>query len=426
MVLVVDTVIIGWLREERYLAAAAIGGLLMFWLNSPFIALSVATHSIVSRSLGQRDTQTAGTFAMLGLVASVLLAAMLWVVFWPIAQDVARLFGAAADVSGIAGRYLAILMISGLCGFPMAVVNAIIRAGGNAKTPMWLVGLTNIVNIAASIVLAFGVLRLPGWGVYGVAWGTVVARTVGFVVGTWYLIYPMKLSPRLLRLTRWKDCHRLWHLAWPTCLERLLGSSIYILFMRLVAQLGTTALAAHQVALQVESVAFMPAWALGVVASTLVGQAVGADLPHIAQEVVRRLALLALLMMGMMAAIFLLFGPAIVKLFGGTQAVVAAAGVAIRIASVELVFMAWTFIFVGAFRAAGDPRWPMMISFISAAIFRLFGTWLLAHLFDWGLVGVWTATTLDWFGRSASLAVAFISGGWRRMHQQEQRRFTSH
>jgi putative MATE family efflux protein len=266
MVFFSDTLITGWLRDERMLAATALAGLLMFLMNAPFIAYSAAANSIVSRSWGEHDFLTARRCAGITVGLSILLAVLLYFAAWPFADAVVRLFGADDQVAPISGRYLRILLLSGFCGYPMMISNAVIRGTGNTRTPMLIAVLMNGTNVLFSVIFAFGWLGFPPMGVYGVAWGTVVARGVGFACSAGYMLHSrgVGVSPAFLVRGDRTMLARLWRLAWPTLAERFGNSVVYLIFMRQVAGLGTTVLAAHQIALQVESLAFMPGWAMGV------------------------------------------------------------------------------------------------------------------------------------------------------------------
>lgn len=424
LVFFVDTLIVGWLRNETFLAASALAGLAMFFINAPFIALAVSTASIVSRSWGEGDRQTACRYAALTLTISFSLAAGIAALGYWFSEPVIRLLGASEAVLPAGSRYLKILMLSCVFGLPLFTSNSIHRSKGDVMRAMWISMLMNVVNLTFSIMLAFG-LGVPKMGFYGVAWGTVLARTAGAAVSVGSLF-----SRDSLGLHGGHFCHptslmlrRLWYLTAPALAERLSNTFVYVLFMRLVAALGTTILASHQLALQMESFAYMPVWGLAVAATTLVGQAVGAQLEHIAEFAVRRMLVISAVFMGVLSIIFALWGPHLVQIFGATPQVLAGAGKALRIAGLELPFMAFTFIFIGALRGAGDTKSPLYVGLTSTLLFRLGGTWLLAFVFRWGLVGVWVATAADWAMRSAFLFFIFRRGVWKKLHQIEKVRF---
>jgi Na+-driven multidrug efflux pump len=133
--------------------------------------------------------------------------------------------------------------------------------------------------------------------------------------------------------------------------------------------------------------------------------------------------LIAMLLMLSLSVLFVIFGPDIVRLFGATEAVIAQAAVAIRISAVELLFMAWTFIIMGALRGAGDTVSPLIVSLASTLIFRLGGTLLLAYAFDMGLPGVWIATAADWAVRSLAWGCSSSKAHGKKLHEIEKQRF---
>jgi putative MATE family efflux protein len=317
------------------------------------------------------------------------------------------------------------LLLSGFCGYPMMISNAIIRGTGDTRTPMFIAGVMNGSNVLLSVIFAFGWLGFPAMGVYGVALGTVAARGIGFACSAGHLFSKRGVGVAfgcLIALER-RMQGRLWRLAWPILAERVGNSLVYLTFMRVVAGLGTTVLAAHQITLQIESLAFMPAWAMGVASTTLVGQAIGARLEHIAEAAVRRMLIIASLLMGLLGIIFVTFGPDIVSLFGATDGVIAEASVSIRISAAELVFMAWMFVIMGALRGAGDTLSPLLVTVVSTLIFRLGGTLLLAYFFELGLAGVWIATAVDWAVRATGLGIFFARGAWKKLHELEKLRY---
>ena len=58
-------------------------------------------------------------------------------------------------------------------------------------------------------------------------------------------------------------------------------------------------------------------------------------------------------------------------------------------------------------------------------MFRLGAVYLFAHVFEWGLEGVWLATALDWAARAGGLWFFFKRGPWKLIHEQEKQRFAN-
>lgn len=429
LVFFADALIVGWLLNETYLAAAALASLIMFWTNAPIQALSIATVSIISRTWGERDFDGARRFAGHSLVMTSIIVLGILLVGVPCAGWIIRLFQAEPDVVAPASAYLRIVLFSSVLGLPLMISNGIIRAKGDMKTPMFITMTMNVINIAGSIVLAFGLGPFPAMGLYGVAWGTVLARNIGGFLSLIALMSQTRgigLRVRDMIHLRRQSFARIWHVAYPAMAERIVNTTSYAVFMGMVASLGTTLLAAHQIALNVESLAFMPAFGMGVAVTTIFGQAVGSGRHRIGEITVKRSILFSFTMMVVLSVMFILFAPYGVRIFRATPEVVAQAGLALQMAALELPFFALAFIFMGALRGAGDTRSPFFVNVGCILLLRLPFTYLFALVLGWGLVGVWLATGLDWAGRSLGLWLIFRKGIWKTIHKQEKQKFPDH
>ena len=134
----------------------------------------------------------------------------------------------------------------------------------------------NIVNVVVAWVLVEGVWGLPALGVLGAALGSAVGRVVGGV-----LVVSLLLRGRAGLLLRWRGpdlemVRRMLRVGLPAGLDQLVSRLGMLAYVRVLSALGTAAFAAHQIALNGESISFMPGWGFAVAATTLVGQGLGA------------------------------------------------------------------------------------------------------------------------------------------------------
>ena len=217
---------------------------------------------------------------------------------------------------------------------------------------------------------------------------------------------------------------RLVRLAAPAFIDRLLHSGAQLAFIRIVAILGTTSLAAHNIALHVESLAFMPAVGISTAVAAIIGQAIGAQQTHIGELTVKRTMVFSTVLMLAIGLLFLLGAPAGARLFGATPEVVKMAGVALQISALELPFLAFAIILSASLRGAGDTTSPLYVTLVSLIIFRLGAVYLFGITLGWGLGGVWFATALDWIARSAGLWIFFRKGPWKMIHQREKLKYS--
>ena len=426
MVFFADTLIVGWLRDENMLAATILSGLMMIFINAPFHALAIAAGSLVSRYWGENDFTTARRFAGQSVSVSFILATFIIALCYPLARPIIALLGAGPDVIPLGTTYFRVVLFSSLLGLPMIIANASIRATGDTRSPMVNTIIMNTANVIISIILAFGLGPVKPMGMIGVAWGTVAARSLGGILSI--AVLTSKRKSIRMTVADFTSMHlgsfiRLTKLAAPAFADRLLHSGAQLAFIRIVAILGTTSLAAHNIALHVESLAFMPAVGISTAVAAIMGQAIGANLPHIAELTVKRTMIFATGLMLAIGLLFIVAAPLGVRLFGATPEVVSMAATALQISALELPFLAFAIILSASLRAAGDTTSPMYVTFVSLIIFRLGAVYLFAITLGWGLNGVWLATALDWIARSTGLYIFFRKGPWKLIHQREKQKY---
>jgi len=416
-----DTLIVGWLHDERSLAAVGLAATLLWFTNAPFHALSVATTSLVARSWGEHNFEAARGYGGQSVCLAILFSLVVMLLGIPLAEWMIDAMGGSPEVVRLGAEYLRIILLSSVLGLPMIISNGIIRGSGDTKTPMFITLAMNLLNILISATLAYGVGPVPAMGLAGVGWGTMISRTLGGLLSLSVLVRggsPIHIP--LKTLFRWNRdaAGAVLHLASPAMLERFVGSGAHVIFMGIVALLGTTALAAHNIALRVESLAFMPAMGVSAAVTTIVGQALGAGRPHIAEMAVRRTLLWSGLIMVALGALFILFARKAVVLFGATPDVLSLAGIALQISALEHPLMAFVMILSGGLRGAGDTRSPLYVTLVCTFLFRFATVYLFAIVFGWGLPGVWFATAVDWGGRSLGLWWIFRRGVWKLIHEK--------
>ncbi len=413
-----DTLLIGWLHDDVALAAVGLGSTVMFAANGLFEALAVSATALVARSWGERDFQQAGRVAGQSLGLGLLLSVLIMALLMPLVEGLLSFLGAEAAVAQAGGLYLRLILSTSFLSFPLMVANGILRGAGDTRTPMWFTLAMNVWNVASATVLVFGLGPIPALGLAGAGVATASARALGGGLALLVLFRGWSvIQVRPAALTRW-DGHLIWRivrLGLPNLGETIISRLGYLVFMSIVTRLGTVPLAAHQLALRVESLSFMPGWGLSVAAATLAGQALGAGSPEVAETGIQRTLLIALGLTGAIGMIYAALGPQIVTIFGSTPEVLDQAGLAVRIAAVEQPFLAAQMVLSGGLRGAGDTRTPMWVSLFGVACLRLVVVYLFAVVLGWGLAGVWWGTAVDWAGRSTLIWALFRRGRWKEV-----------
>jgi putative MATE family efflux protein len=416
MVYLVNTLLIGRLKDPAALAAVSLGGLFLNIADQLFNRIALASSALVAHAWGAKDYGRARKTAGQSILVAFVCAAVATVLLYPGASHLLRLMGASERAVAMGSSYMRIILLTSVLGFPMVVLNGIMRGSGDTRTPMVITLMTNVWNVLVAGTLVFGLGPVPALGLAGAAIGTGSARMLGGLLSLALVLAGKRfVRVRLQDVLRWdrEMLVKIARLSLPMAGEALVMRMGFVLFMRTVSALGEVALAAHQIAVNVESLSFMPGHGLSVASTTLVGQSLGADRADLAESSIRAAMRFSLVVMGTLAVAFALFGRSLAAMFGSTPEVLQLAGSAVQIGALEQLPIAVLMVLSGSLRGAGDTKTPVYATLLGALLVRVPVVYLFAIVFGWGLDGVWLATAVDWTTRAVLIYLLFRRGAWK-------------
>jgi MATE family, multidrug efflux pump len=411
---VVDTILVAGLGA---VALAGVGAALqvIFVLIAALSALSVGAAVLVAQAFGGGDLATASRFARQSLLWSVVVSVPLALIGLRLTPTIIDLFGLQPDVAQVATSYLHVTIGTIVTLTTTLIGGGVLRGIGDSRTPMLITALSNLLNVALAYALIYGHFGLPALGAVGSAWATFLARLVGalLLVG---VLWRGRNGVRISGLGAWWPrpdvARQVLRIGGPAALEEVLLISAFATLTPIVASLGTIALAAHRVVINVLSLSFLPGIGFGLAATALVGQAVGARQLDEARAITRIALRWAIVWMGALGVIFLLFAPLIMRAFTDDQQLIDIGAAAIRVVALAQPLWAATFVYAGALRGTGNTRTPLMITGVA--------TWAIVGLGYIGLLLVQQSLAVLW---GAFLVVCPIETlcfwwAWQRWRRQ--------
>ena len=189
----------------------------------------------------------------------------------------------------------------------------------------------------------------------------------------------------------------------------------FLLFSMIVARLGTTELAAHQIGMNMMSLSFSFGDGLSVAAVTLIGQSLGRKRPDMAKIYGNVCQKVGLICAVVVATVYVLFGRQIFQLYSNETAILDYGVVILNILSVMLFFQILQVVQFGCLRGAGDTRFTAMVSLISVTFIRPALSWLLCYPLGLGLIGAWMGTFGDQAVRFVMSFIRFHKGSWTKL-----------
>lgn len=409
-------------------ASAAVGlTTTMMWLiNAPMFAMAMGVLSCISRARGAGDPARAHRAAMQSVLLILVLGCGLGVLTLSISPFLPVWLGADTEIRQDASLYFAIVCSPMLFRASSIIFGSVLRAAGNAKTPMLINTAMNAINITLNFLFInpsrtlyiFG-LSVPMWGAgLGVS-GAAIATAVAYVAGGIMMACAAYRSPELglrgqkLRYDReiLRQCVRI---GTPIAAERVGACLGQVVFTSLIARLGTISVAAHSIAITAEQAFYIPGYGMQAAAATLSGHSAGARDERRLIQYSATITAIAVTLMGTLAVALFCFPASMMRLFTPDADVISLGAQVLRIVAVSEPFFAVVIILEGTFNGIGETKIPFVISIVSMWGIRIVFSWLCICIFHFGLPSVWICMVADNFVRFVFLAAWYAKGSWRK------------
>lgn len=388
----IDASMVGHLGAK---ASAAIGlvettGWLMGGLAS---AANMGFSVQVAHFIGANDFEAARRVLRQSLICCLIWAFIISLTSIIISPFLPYWLGGTEDIAHDASLYFAIF---GFCGifFQMeGLAGSMLKCSGNMKIPSFL----NIGMCVMDVCFNYLFIYILDMGVMGAAIGTGVAMLITAALMLYFLLVRSKMLSLTGRPGSFKPksdtVRTAFKIGAPMGLQHLLMGGAYVVSTVIVAPLGTIAIAAHSLAITVESLCYMPGYGIAEAATTLVGQGIGAGQHLLTRSFARMSVGLGMAVMTVMGFLMWLFAPELMSLMSPVEEVIAQGTQVLRIEAWAEPMFAAAIVCNGVFIGAGDTMIPAIMSLASMWAVRLTLAATLAP--KYGLKGVWTAMAIE-------------------------------
>ena len=403
----IDASMVGHLGAK---ASAAIGlvettGWLMGGLAS---AANMGFSVQVAHFIGANDFEAARRVLRQSMVCCLVWALMISLISVIIAPFLPYWMGGSEEIARDASIYFAIFGLAGIFFQAEGLAGSMLKCSGNMKIPSML----NIGMCVMDVIFNYLFIYILDLGVMGAAIGTGIAMLITAVLMLYFLLVKSKMLSLVGRPGSFKPksdtVGTAFKIGAPMGLQHLLMGGAYIVSTMIVAPLGTIAIAAHSLAITVESLCYMPGYGIAEAATTLVGQGIGAGQKLLTRSFARMSVGLGIAVMTVMGVLMWTFAPELMSLMSPVEEVIAQGTQVLRIEAWAEPLFAAAIVCNGVFIGAGDTMIPAIMSLASMWAVRLTLAASLAP--KYGLKGVWTAMAIELTFRGSIFLTRLFKG----------------
>ena len=411
---VVDIYFVGKLGSSA-VATVGLTETFLFLLYAIAMGLAMAVTAVVARRIGEHKREEAAVTAVQAIFIALLVSVPFAIAGIVFAQDLLRLMGADAWTLEHGYRYMQWMLGGNAVIMLLFVINAIYRGAGDAAIAMRVLWLANGLNIVLDPILIFGFGPIPAMGIEGAAIATNIGRGAGVAMQLWILfrggehirvtVSQLALSGAiLLNIVR-------------TSLggigQMIVAMTSWIFLMRILASIGSEAVAGATIAIRIMMFTLMPAWGMSNAAATLVGQNLGADQPERAEASVWRIGWYNMVFTLAVSVVFFLIPDRLIAIFTTDARVIDIGGDWLRILSYSYFVYGWWMVAVQAFNGAGDTVTPTKINLVFFWLIQIPLSYVLAITLDWQHSGVFWGVFVSETAVGLFTLWLFSRGSWK-------------
>src|SRR5665213_2971022 len=388
-----DLAFIGRLGGEA-LAGASLAHTIFFISFTFGMGLVSAVAPLAARAFGARDPHLVRRSLRSGLWAALLVSLPMMVL--PLrGEQILLALGQSPAAADLAQHYLFGLTWSILPALWFLAIRGFMSALNRPEPILWITLAAIPANALLVYLLLYGEGGLPRLGLFGAGLATSIVNSATFLVGLWF-------AARRRPFRKYHVLGHIWRIDWPLMRQLvMLGAPISISFLLeyglfgaaglLMGLISTTALAAHQIALQIAAVLFMVPFGIGMAATVRVGHAIGRGDATAVKRAGVVATVLGIVYMSAMTLVVILNRFAIAQVFLGesTGATAELTATLLLVGATFFVADGIQAVAAGSLRGMNDTRMPLLFATIS---YWLIGFTCACGLGFWtplGAIGVW-------------------------------------
>ena len=410
-----DLALVGRLGEEA-VAGAALANTVYFVTFTLGMGVVSAVAPLAAQAFGARDPHRVRRALRVGLWAALLIS--LPMMAFPIyGEAILRMLGQAETPARLAQQYLFGLVWGATPALWLLAIRGFMGALNRPQPVLWITLAAIPANALLVYLLIHGELGLPPLGLFGAGLAHSMVNFAMFLAGLWFAVFRRPFA-------KYRVLGHVWRIDW-TMMRQLfaIGAPISIAFLMeygmfsaaalLTGLIGTAALAAHQIALQVTAILFMVPLGIGMAATVRVGHAMGRNDAAGVRHAGLVAAWLGILLGAGLTLLVIVGRFAIARFFlgatsGSADATLELAATLLLVGATFFVTDGLQSIMAGSLRGMKDTRMPLLFAAVSYWLIGFPAAWGLAFPAHLGAVGVWIGLSLGTLVYATLLVLRFF------------------
>jgi putative MATE family efflux protein len=409
----VDTFMVSHVSDGA-VAALGVANQVIILFVVAFNFIGIGTSVVITHHLGATDRAGADSIATNAIAVNTWLGAAFSAAVYFLALPMLHLMQLPSNLMDYALPFLTLMGGTLFMESMNISIAAVLRAHHHTRDAMLVTLGQNVLNVIGNSITLFGLFGCPPLGVLGVALSGIISRCIA-CVALWILLdYRIHLRLRALDFVSvsWGKVRRILHIGLPAAGEQICYWTAFMLVTTFIARMGGQSLAIQSYTLQIQRMAMLFSFSIGLGTEIIIGHLVGAG--RFEEAYHRLLASLrtGLLVVTAVVLVLAAFAPYLFRGFTHDAAIVSGGVLLLRIAIVLEPGRVFNVIIISSLRATGDVGFPIQMAVLSMWCVWVPLAWFLGLKLGMGLPGVWIAMLTDEWLRGLLMYRRWKSRRW--------------
>lgn len=418
----VDMFFVGKLGTSS-IAALSISGFIIGILIIAMAGLTTGTMTLISHFKGKKEDENANKVIWQTIFLSLLLWLFSIIIGLFFTEKLLLAFGARGEVVTRGVEYLKITFLFSGIIFLFISLNQALRGAGDAKTPLKILFLSNLLNVILDPLFIFGFFFFPRLEIMGSAVATIISRFIGLS----FTLYILGCKSPYLKLDiphfkiNIKIINRIIKIGSFTSFQFLLRNISLLLLTRITAIYGAKGIASYGIGSRLRMVLMMIIFGFANASGILMGQNMGALNPQRAKiSWVESLKLAQIVILPFEIS-FLLFANFITGIFTKDPEIIKITSTFLRFQAISFPFLATSILTNRTLAGAGDTAFPSVFVFFYTFALRIILAYIFAVKTSTGITGVWLSIAITDVLMAISISIYFKSEKWEKIYYSHRK-----
>ena len=411
----IDTFWLGRLSANA-VASVSISFPILFLVLSLGGGLTLGGSVIVAQYFGAENKKKVDYSSSQTVFVIFIISIFLALIAYLLAEPMMVLIGAEPPILQDSVDYFQVSSFGFIFLFMFFVFQSLMRGIGDVMLPMYVVLITVLLNLILDPLFIFGFGSIPGYGVKGAAYASIITQAISAIIGLGILFRGkrgIKIHLSQMRFD-WKWTKRLFRIGIPTSLDQSARAAAMTVIIVLVTGFGTEVVAAYGIGVRILSLIVIPALGFAMATTTLVGQNIGARQIKRAEKVGNLSAKIAMYGLTSIGLLLFLFAEPVTAFFvPNDPQVIQDGALFIKIMAPSFGILGVQQVLNGVFNGAGFTQASLLISIFNLWMIRFPVAFLLSENTDLAEVGLWWAFPISNLLGGLVAFIYFKMGYWK-------------